>query len=65
MFGDSDQSNATSQAQGSLNSSGWVVGGGTANGGKSSMDVGGALPWYGWLSLGIIALAWYRKMKRG
>jgi hypothetical protein len=63
-FGGTDQSSAQSQAQGSLNASGWVVGKGNANGGKSSMDVGGVLPWYGWVSLGVIALAWYRKRKK-
>jgi hypothetical protein len=64
MFGGTKQSSAQSQAQGSLNSSGWVVGSGDANGGKLSTDLGSALPWYGWASLGIIALAWYRRKRK-
>lgn len=61
MFGGSSKSD---QAQGSsaayLNSSGWVVGRGNANGGGLSASGGLSFPWYGWVCAGVIALAWVK-----
>lgn len=63
--GGTDVSNAQSQAVASINSSGWVVGKGNATGGRLEASSGAGLPWYAWASFGIIALAYWRKKKRG
>lgn len=65
MFGgSSDVSSAQSSA--GINSSGWVVGKGNADGGNLSSNTLGALPWYAWASIGFVALAWVRiKRKKG
>lgn len=63
--GDSDVSSAQGHSQASINSSGWVVGGGSAKGGNLTSSAGVNLPWYGWASFGVIALAWWHYRKRG
>lgn len=65
LFGGSDVSSATSSASAHINSSGWVVGQGNASGGKLDSAVGAGWPWYAWASFGIVALAYWRKKKRG
>lgn len=57
--GGMDVSSAQSQGASSayINSSGWVVGVGDAAGGTSATSAGFVMPWYGWLSVGLIALA--------
>lgn len=65
MFGSSDTSSAQSQATASINSSGWVVGQGNASGGSLDTASGAGLPWYAWASFAIVALAYWRKKKRG
>lgn len=66
MFGGSDTSSAQSQSGASINSSGWVVGEGDAVGGTLSSANAGILPWYAWVSLAFVGMAFvhYRK-KRG
>jgi hypothetical protein len=65
MFGSSDISNAQSSAGAAINSSGWTVGGGTAEGGQLDTSKGAGLPWYAWASFAIVALAYWRKKKGG
>lgn len=63
--GDTDTSQSSSDGIAAINSSGWVIGKGNANGGSLSTQSGGlGLPWYGWVSLGIIAVVAIRRMKR-
>lgn len=66
LGGNSDVSSA--QAQASLNSSGWTVGGGKSRGGSLSSLGGLAVPWYGWVSIAFVGAAWWRfaqRKKRG
>lgn len=67
LFGGSstkiDQAEGHSNA--SLNSSGWVIGRGNATGGALDSGSGLNLPWYGYMSLAVIGLAWWHYGKRG
>lgn len=65
MFGSSDVSNAQGSAAAYINSSGWTVGGGSAEGGELEASTGAGLPWYAWASFAIVALAYWRKKKGG
>jgi hypothetical protein len=66
MFGgSSDSSSATSQSGASINSSGWVIGSGSASGGSLSTSAGGNIPKAAYISLAVILLAWaYFKKKK-
>jgi hypothetical protein len=66
LFGSSENSASTSVSDGiaAINSSGWAVGRSSATGGGLSTQSGGlGLPWYAWVSLGIVGLVVIRKMK--
>lgn len=64
MFGSSESSSAQGHSQAAINSSGWVVGQGDANGGR--MTNGGGFPWYAWAAIASAAAAFvYYRKKRG
>ena len=63
--GDSEANSAEGHSQAAINSSGWVIGRGNATGGNLSAGQRFNLPWYGWASFGVIALAWWHYGKRG
>jgi hypothetical protein len=67
MFGSKTKtSQATSQAQSAINSSGWSVGGSTASGGSLEAVSGYALPRGALYSAAACVLAWlYFKNKKG
>lgn len=67
MFGSKTKtSQANSQAQTAINSSGWSVGGSTASGGSLTSSSGSALPKGAIYSAAAIVLAWfYFKNKKG
>jgi len=61
---DTDTSGATAGGgQGQLNTSGWVVGDGEANGG--SLTATPSIPWYAWASVAVLAVLLLRKKKGG
>lgn len=63
LLGSSTKSDkAEGHSSAAINSSGWVVGSGSANGGSMSA-AGGPLPWYAWASMGAVAFYWYWKKK--
>lgn len=57
----SEQSAAGAGADSQLNTSGWVVGKGDANGGGLSSSKAGAWPWYVWAALTVGAVVIIRK----
>lgn len=59
MFsGDSEQNAASSSSGGQINSSGWVVGEGDAQGGTLATSQGlAALPWYIWATGALVGIA--------
>lgn len=61
MQGDTSQSGAGSMGESQLNTSGWVVGEGDANGGGLSSSHAGAWPWYVWAALTLGAVVLIRK----
>lgn len=67
MFGSKTKtSQATSQAQAAINSSGWSVGGSTASGGGLTSSSGSSLPRGAIYSAAACVLAWlYFKNKKG
>lgn len=67
MFGSSKTniSSAQGESQASINSSGWVFGVGDATGGTMTSGKGFSLPWYGYMSLAVIGLAWWHYSRRG
>lgn len=54
LKGDSEQSGAGSGAE--LNTSGWAVGEGSAEGGSLSAGRGGSLPWWVWPAGAVVAV---------
>lgn len=56
LQGDSSISQSGAGSAGQLNTSGWVVGEGTANGGNTSDSSGGGLGWQGWAVLTVVAV---------
>lgn len=67
LGGSSKSSSAQGSSQASLNSSGWVVGSGSANGGSSSVSDSVKLPWYAWASVAAVGAYyfWIKKKKGG
>lgn len=61
MQGDNEQSGAASGTGGNLNTSGWVVGEGDADGGNLASSQAGAWPWYVWAALTVGAVVLIRK----
>lgn len=61
MQGDTTQSGAGSMGESQLNTSGWVVGEGDANGGGLSSAHAGAWPWYVWAAITLGAVVLIRK----
>lgn len=56
--GDSTQNASSSTSGGQVNSSGWVVGDGDAEGGTLSTSTGlAALPWYVWATVALVGVA--------
>lgn len=66
--GSSSSSSAQGQSQSALNSSGWVIGKGDANGGKTdstaSLTDSQGFKWYQWLAFASIGLVLLKKIKR-
>lgn len=60
LAGDTSQSGAASQGQ--LNTSGWVVGEGDAQGGKLDAANGAGLPWYVWPLGALLVVAVLKKV---
>lgn len=64
--GSSKSSSAQGSSQASLNSSGWVVGSGKANGGSLSASDSLNLPWYAYASVAAVGAYyfWIKRKKR-
>lgn len=61
MSGDSSQSATASGTDGQLNTSGWVVGKGDAQGGGLSSTNMAGWPWYVWAGLGLVGVIAVRR----
>lgn len=60
--GKNEQTGAAGMSDGILETSGWVVGEGDAEGGKTSLTKAAAkLPWYAWAAGAIVAIAVIKK----
>lgn len=65
LFGGSDVSSAEGHSAAAINSSGWVVGQGNAQGGRLESSTGAKLPWYAWAAIAAVGLAWLHYRKKG
>lgn len=63
MLAQPDTSGAAGATNGNLNTSGWVVGKGDAEGGALTQSSGLNLPWYGWAALTVAAVLMLRGKK--
>lgn len=62
LFGGSNSSSsAQGQSSAAMNTSGWSIKGGKASGGDLSASGGFELPWYAWLSIIAVGVAYLRK----